>query len=99
MIGLHTIPYDIFTEMCNTPYKMNRYMLRFFKTQNSTFNKFINPGALRPKNAVEINGYFYKLISEGINKFIECRVLCFKAPGLKINSAKEAKYIFGFSCL
>ena len=45
----------------------------------ASFAEFIfNPGALRPKNAVEINGYFYKLISEGINNFIECRVLCFK---------------------
>ena len=45
----------------------------------ASFAEFIfNPGALRPKNAIEINGYFYKLISEGINNFIECRVLCFK---------------------
>ena len=26
----------------------------------------------------EVNGYFYKLISEGVTKFLECRVLCFK---------------------
>lgn len=26
----------------------------------------------------EVNGYFYKLISEGVTKFIECRILCFK---------------------
>ena len=26
----------------------------------------------------EVNGYFYKLISEGILKFIEYRILCFK---------------------
>mgnify|MGYP000374428385 CR=1 FL=1 len=26
----------------------------------------------------EVNGYFYKLISEGIQRFIEDRVLCFK---------------------
>ncbi len=26
----------------------------------------------------EVNGYFYKLISEGVSKFIENRVLCFK---------------------
>ena len=45
----------------------------------ASFAEFIfNPGALRPKNAIEINGYFYKLISEGINNFIKCRVLCFK---------------------
>ncbi|MGK0386894.1 MAG: hypothetical protein ACI849_001513, partial [Patiriisocius sp.] len=45
----------------------------------ASFAEFIfNPGASRPSNAIEINGYFYKLISEGINNFIECRVLCFK---------------------
>ena len=26
----------------------------------------------------EVNGYFYKLISEGMLKFIEFRILCFK---------------------
>jgi N-acetylglucosamine kinase-like BadF-type ATPase len=26
----------------------------------------------------EVNGYFYKLISEGMLKFIEYRILCFK---------------------
>ncbi len=26
----------------------------------------------------EVNGYFYKLISEGVSKFIENRILCFK---------------------
>jgi N-acetylglucosamine kinase-like BadF-type ATPase len=45
----------------------------------ASFAEFIfNPGASRPINAIEINGYFYKLISEGINNFIECRVLSFK---------------------
>lgn len=45
----------------------------------ASFAEFIfNPADSRPSNAVEINGYFYKLISEGINNFIECRILCFK---------------------
>ena len=26
----------------------------------------------------EVNGYFYKLISEGMTRFIELRILCFK---------------------
>ncbi len=45
----------------------------------ASFAEFIfQPGQTRPENAMEINGYFYALISEGINKFIERRILCFK---------------------
>lgn len=45
----------------------------------ASFAEFIfQPGQNRPENAMEINGYFYGLISEGINKFIERRILCFK---------------------
>lgn len=45
----------------------------------ASFAEFIfQPGQNRPENAMEINGYFYGLISEGINKFIEKRILCFK---------------------
>lgn len=45
----------------------------------ASFAEFIfNPGENRPENVMEINGYFYALISEGINKFIERRILCFK---------------------
>ncbi|GER59425.1 BadF/BadG/BcrA/BcrD ATPase family protein [Patiriisocius marinus] len=45
----------------------------------ASFAEFIfNPGQNRPENVMEINGYFYALISEGINKFIERRILCFK---------------------
>lgn len=45
----------------------------------ASFAEFIfQPGQNRPDNVMEINGYFYGLISEGINKFIEKRILCFK---------------------
>jgi N-acetylglucosamine kinase-like BadF-type ATPase len=45
----------------------------------ASFAEFIfQPGNNRPENVMEINGYFYSLISEGINKFIEKRILCFK---------------------
>lgn len=45
----------------------------------ASFAEFIfTPGKNRPENVLEINGYFYTLISEGINKFIERRILCFK---------------------
>lgn len=45
----------------------------------ASFAEFIfQPGQDRPENAMEINGYFYALISEGINKFIERRILSFK---------------------
>lgn len=45
----------------------------------ASFAEFIfQPDQNRPENAMEINGYFYGLISEGINKFIERRILCFK---------------------
>ncbi len=45
----------------------------------ASFAEFIfQPGQNRPENVMEINGYFYGLISEGINKFIERRILCFK---------------------
>jgi len=45
----------------------------------ASFAEFIfQPGQNRPEKAMEINGYFYGLISEGINKFIERRILCFK---------------------
>ncbi|NND88953.1 MAG: N-acetylglucosamine kinase [Flavobacteriaceae bacterium] len=58
--------------------------LRLYKHSNpnmylASFAEFIfNPGQERPKNLGEINGYFYKLISEGILKFIEYRILSYK---------------------
>ena len=83
MIGLHTISNDIFTEMCNTTYEMNWHLLGFFETQNSTFNKIIN-------------SLTYKFVKIPIDFY---GIFGLKAPGLNINSAKDAKYIFGFSCL
>ncbi|OAB78713.1 N-acetylglucosamine kinase [Cochleicola gelatinilyticus] len=45
----------------------------------ASFAEFIfNPGENRPTSAQDINGYFYKLISEGMLKFIEYRILCYK---------------------
>ena len=58
--------------------------LNLYKNPNpnmylASFAEFIfNPGQERPKNLGEINGYFYKLISEGILKFIEYRILSYK---------------------
>jgi N-acetylglucosamine kinase-like BadF-type ATPase len=44
----------------------------------ASFAEFIfNPSEDRPVAMNHINGYFYNLISEGIQKFIERRVLCF----------------------
>jgi N-acetylglucosamine kinase-like BadF-type ATPase len=54
-----------------------------YKEQNpnmylASFAEFIfNPSEGRPVNKNQINGYFYNLISEGIQKFIERRILCF----------------------
>jgi N-acetylglucosamine kinase-like BadF-type ATPase len=58
--------------------------LNIYKKSNpnmylASFAEFIfQPGQGRPENVMEINGYFYGLISEGINKFLERRVLSFK---------------------
>jgi len=58
--------------------------LNLYKNPNpnmylASFAEFIfNPGQERPKNLGKINGYFYKLISEGILKFIEYRILSYK---------------------
>lgn len=59
--------------------KLNLYKRPNPNMYLASFAEFIfNPGQNRPKNAIEINGYFYKLISEGMLKFIEYRILCFK---------------------
>lgn len=59
--------------------KLNLYKRPNPNMYLASFAEFIfNPGENRPTSAVEINGYFYKLISEGMLKFIEYRVLCFK---------------------
>lgn len=58
--------------------------LNLYKNPNpnmylASFAEFIfNPGQERPVHLGEINGYFYKLISEGILKFIEYRILSYK---------------------
>jgi N-acetylglucosamine kinase-like BadF-type ATPase len=41
-------------------------------------NKYLASFAEFIFTSEEVNGYFYKLISEGVTKFLECRVLCFK---------------------
>lgn len=59
--------------------KMNIYQKTNPNMYLASFAEFIfQPGEDRPNNLMEINGYFYGLISEGINKFIERRILCFK---------------------
>jgi len=59
--------------------KINLYKRSNPNMYLATFAEFIfKPDDSRSKNATEINGYFYKLISEGINKFIEYRILCYK---------------------
>lgn len=59
--------------------KLNLYKKPNPNMYLASFAEFIfNPGENRPKNAIEINGYFYKLISEGMLNFIENRILCFK---------------------
>lgn len=59
--------------------KLNLYKRPNPNMYLASFAEFIfNPGQNRPENAMEINGYFYKLISEGMTKFIEYRILCFK---------------------
>jgi len=59
--------------------KLNLYKRPNPNMYLASFAEFIfNPDDSRPTSAVEINGYFYKLISEGMQKFIEYRVLSFK---------------------
>jgi len=58
--------------------KLNLYKRPNPNMYLASFAEFIfKPDDNRPVGA-EINGYFYKLISEGINKFIEYRILCYK---------------------
>ena len=59
--------------------KLNLYKKPNPNMYLASFAEFIfNPGENRPTSAGEINGYFYKLISEGMLKFIEYKILCFK---------------------
>ncbi|RMA58842.1 N-acetylglucosamine kinase [Ulvibacter antarcticus] len=59
--------------------KLNLYKRPNPNMYLASFAEFIfNPGEERPNAAGDINGYFYKLISEGILKFIEYRILCYK---------------------
>lgn len=51
--------------------KMNLYRKPNANTYLASFAEFIF-------TSEEVNGYFYKLISEGMMKFIEYRVLCYK---------------------
>ncbi len=51
--------------------KMNLYKQPNPNTYLASFAEFIF-------TSEEVNGYFYKLISEGISKFIEYRILCYK---------------------
>jgi N-acetylglucosamine kinase-like BadF-type ATPase len=59
--------------------KLNLYKKPNPNMYLASFAEFIfNPGKERPTSTGEINGYFYKLISEGMLKFIEYKILCFK---------------------
>jgi hypothetical protein len=59
--------------------KLNLYKKPNPNMYLASFAEFIfNPDEDRPTHVGEINGYFYKLISEGMLKFIEYRILCFK---------------------
>ncbi len=77
---------DILAEEFKSTYNLDadEIKLNIYKKPNpnmylASFAEFIfQPCKTRPENAMEINGYFYGLISEGINKFIEKRILCFK---------------------
>ena len=51
--------------------KMNLYKKSNPNTYLASFAEFIF-------TSKEVNGYFYKLISEGVSKFIEYRILCYK---------------------
>jgi N-acetylglucosamine kinase-like BadF-type ATPase len=51
--------------------KLNLYQRSNPNMYLASFAEFIFTGK-------EVNGYFYKLISEGITKFIELKILCFK---------------------
>lgn len=44
----------------------------------ASFAEFIFNSTEERSSTGEVNGYFYKLISEGMLKFIEYRILCFK---------------------
>jgi len=44
----------------------------------ASFAEFIFNSNIERSTNGEVNGYFYKLISEGMLKFIEYRILCFK---------------------
>ena len=56
---------------------------KIYKQENpnmylASFAEFIfNPSEERPASITHSNGYFYNLISEGIQKFIDRRVMCF----------------------
>lgn len=59
--------------------KLNLYKKSNPNMYLASFAQFIfDPAENRPNNAGKINGYFYKLISEGMLKFIEYRILCYK---------------------
>tara|TARA_R110002049_G_scaffold2557_1_gene18949 strand:- start:1554 stop:2435 length:882 start_codon:yes stop_codon:yes gene_type:complete len=59
--------------------KLNLYKKPNPNMYLASFAEFIfNPSENRPSSAQDINGYFYKLISEGMLKFIEYRILCYK---------------------
>ena len=51
--------------------KINLYKKSNPNTYLASFAEFIF-------TSEEVNGYFYKLISEGVSKFIEYRILCYK---------------------
>ena len=59
--------------------KLNLYQRSNPNMYLASFAEFIfNPDQERPTTLGEVNGYFYKLISEGMTKFIEHRILRYK---------------------
>jgi len=58
--------------------KINLYQKPNPNMYLASFAEFIFNSNVERSVEGEVNGYFYKLISEGIVKFIEYRILCFK---------------------
>lgn len=58
--------------------KMNLYKKPNPNTYLASFAEFIFTSTTPEDTTMEVNGYFYKLLSEGMKNFIENRILCYK---------------------
>ncbi len=58
--------------------KMNLYRKPNPNTYLASFAEFIFTADTQEEFSREVNGYFYKLLSEGMTNFIENRILCYK---------------------